>query len=117
MQLRVVLAKIGIGVSLLASLAISGQALASDSTCQQLMYDHGLATAAQFRCGYEHYNENIINKARSCMASAKESGSDEWLMEALKSGLKDFNEAYDEAHGTHKLCSDFARDYPSFVYP
>lgn len=116
MQLQAGLVKIGIGVSL--SLSLLTPALASDDeNCMQLMYDHGLASGAQFNCGYEFYNENIISRARQCMAIADEYGERDRLSGALASGLKDFNSEYESTDSKHRLCVDFAEDYPSFVHP
>lgn len=116
MQLQAGLVKIGIGVSL--SLSLFMPVLASDDeNCMQLMYDHGLASGAQFNCGYEFYNENIISRAKQCMAIADEYGERDRLSGALVSGLKDFNSEYESTDGKHSLCVDFAENYPSFVRP
>ena len=116
MQLPAGLVKIVIGVSLSFLMMVS--ALASDDeNCMQLMYDHGLASGAQFNCGYKFYNKNIISRAKQCIAMADEYGESDQLNDALASGLKDFNSAYETTDSKHNLCVDFAESYPSFVYP
>ena len=116
MQLQGTLVKIVVTVYL--SLGLFASALASDDEdCMQLMYDHGLASGAQFNCSYEFYNENIISRAKQCMTIADEYGERDRLSEALASGLEDFNSEYESTDGKYNLCVDFAENYPSFVHP
>ena len=107
-----------IGVLSILTLGLSTSALARDDyDCTQLMYDHGLASGAQFSCGYKFYNDNIISRASQCMAIANEYGDSEQLNDALASGLKDFHTEYNNTDSKHALCVDFAENYPSFVHP
>lgn len=56
MKSQNILVKTGVTIGL--SLGLLTSALASDDySCTQLMYDHGLASGAQFNCGYKFYNE------------------------------------------------------------
>jgi|26BtaG_2_1085354.scaffolds.fasta_scaffold06360_2 hypothetical protein len=117
MQLRVVLAKIGIGVSLLASLAVSGQALAADDdySCMQLMYEHGLATSAQAHCGYRYYNQTIISSAAQCMSKGIDFGIQREMEDALKAGVEDFQGQYNQASDKNDICGVFLADFGEFV--
>lgn len=115
MQLRKNLVKIA--CAFVSVICLSVPALSNEVDCPKLLYNHGFASSAQFNCGFEFYNDNVITQARQCMADADEYGESDRLSEALASGLKDFNAEYEATDGKHNLCVDFAENYPSFVHP
>lgn len=103
------------GVCLSATMMMPAYAL--DNDCEQLVYDHGLASAAQFSCGFEFYNDNIITRAKQCRTQAVNEGIEEDFMILLRKGFDDFKESYKEINSQYRLCKDFAEQYPSFVQP
>lgn len=116
MRSPAVLAKIGIMGSLV--IGLSSPVLASDDyDCTQLMYEHGLATSAQAYCGYESYNESVINKAAQCMALAEQHGKSSQLEGALRAGLSDFQMEYEEASSKTDICRAFSDEFSLFVNP
>ncbi|MGP9511096.1 hypothetical protein ACT3RN_00695 [Psychrobacter sp. AOP5-GZ1-6] len=93
-------------------------ALASDDyNCMQLMYEHGLATSAQLHCGYNTYSDAIIEDAGKCMALAGRFGKGTQLENALKEGIADFQNQYNEADNKKRMCADFADEFSFIVRP
>lgn len=118
MRLLAVWGKIGTMVSIVfIMMNANAKLLNEDYMCTQLMYDHGLASGAQFNCGFEYYNEDVIDEARTCMEGAEILGKEDELHEILATGLKDFNDAYAQTDAKYKLCRDFAEEYSFFVRP
>ena len=116
MQLQAAWGKIGIGVSLFV--ALTGIAQASDDySCMQLMYEHGLATSAQLNCGYETYNNAIIEEASECLALAESVGRDVEFENVLKAGVTDFQTQYDESSNKQRICAAFANEFDFIVRP
>ena len=115
MLLREAASKLGIGISLMIGLSASAQA--SSDYCKDLIYNHGLASSAQFTCGYEFYNDNVIRDAKQCMAQAVKDGDDSELSSIMKDGFTEFKELYEDAVSPHRLCTTFAQEYSSFVQP
>lgn len=110
--------KIGIGVSLIFySINTNAGLLNENYACTQLMYDHGLASGAHFNCGFEYYNQAVVEEAKACMEGAQMLGTDEELHEIMTDGLKDFNDVYNQTDAPYKLCRDFAEEYSFFVRP
>ena len=115
MILREAASKLGIGISLMIGLSASAQA--SSDYCKDLIYNHGLASSAQFTCGYEFYNDNVIRDAKQCMAQAVKDGDDSELSSIMKDGFMEFKILYEEAPAPYKVCTKFVKDFPSFVQP
>lgn len=113
MRLPTGLLKIGIGVSL--ALCLPAQADGYD--CTQLMYEHGLATSAQINCGYESYNNAVIDKVAQCMTLAEKHGQAERLAGVLKEGIADFTSQYNSVDNKPAICQAFADNFPLFVKP
>ena len=81
------------------------------------MYDHGLATSAQLNCGYETYNNAIIEDASECLALAESVGRGVEFENVLKAGITDFQTQYDESSNKPHVCAAFANEFDYIVRP
>ena len=90
---------------------------ALDADCPDLLYHHGYASGAQFHCGYEFYNQSVIDRAAECRAQAVEEDVEEELMNILRMGVDDFNTGYDSTSSKHRFCAMVADEYSDFVAP
>lgn len=52
--------------------------------CELLLRMHGFATRAQFQCGFNEYNQSIIEEARECNNHLSEARVKENLMKGMK---------------------------------
>ena len=115
MRLLVILSKVGITIGLVAITVLSQAAIDKGNTCMQLMYDHGLATSAQLNCGFEYYNQNVINEASMCMKKAKDFGASAAMEDALRNGLSDFQYQFNEMKDKRAICTAFLNEFSDFV--
>lgn len=95
-----------------ASIAVflfaSGPAQAFD--CEALLKLHGLLRRASPACGFNAYNETIVERARTCFDEVgRERGADD-----IQAGADEF-ERMDAVRNRDALCLDLGRRFPMVV--
>jgi len=94
--------------AVIISTAAIGGAQALD--CDAFIRAHGEASRGQFQCGFNQYNEAVIDQARSCFRQIGEASAKKNLM----AGMKRFD-ASERRIGHAAACQKVLKDYPMFV--
>jgi hypothetical protein len=78
--------------------------------CVGILKTHGFLSRAQFQCGFNHYSEEMLQKAKVCAQTLKEAE-----MKALvASGMQTFDRNERE-RGHAEICKEVLRDFPNII--
>jgi len=97
-------------IILAAAAVLAGATGAQALDCPQFIRMHGMASRAQFQCGFNQYNEAVIDQARTC---ARQIGEGK-LKSNLMAGMKQFD-ASEKKIGHQAACRKVLRDLPNVV--
>ena len=104
-RVRLLATWLGIGLSTQA-----GQA--ADFDCDGFLRMHGLMRNAARMCGFSRYNDEIVERARSCYETL---GSRQGALD-IYAGAEEFT-ALVTKRGQDALCPDLLRRFPMVVRP
>lgn len=79
--------------------------------CEQIVSLHGLLSRAQFQCGYEKYNSELIDDSAKCF---KHELGDDYGKKVLKFGMLEFDRNEKEI-GHKKICAELLKAYPQYI--
>jgi hypothetical protein len=78
--------------------------------CEKFLRMHGMASRAQFQCGFKSYNKEIIAQAKVCNGYL----SEERVEENIKAGMKIFDDNVANL-GKQEACDDVLNSLPMVV--
>ena len=78
--------------------------------CERFLRMHGMASRAQFQCGFKKYNKEIIAQAKVCNGYL----SEERVEENLKAGTMIFDDNTQKM-GKQEACDDVLKSLPMVV--
>ena len=97
--------------AVIGELQLPGKKTAKElESCNSTLRTHGFLSRAQFQCGFRHYNEQMIEAARSCSDGRSEND----IQAAMLGGMKLFDQNESE-RGHSKVCRDILKDFPNIV--
>jgi hypothetical protein len=80
--------------------------------CADIVYIHGLASGAQFSCGFSGYNLNLIDLASFCLRHGPI--GEDLFQEILKDGMQEFFNMQNES-GQLEACEQVVNDFPDIL--
>jgi len=95
-----------------ATFTLAGIGSAQALDCAAFIRSHGEASRGQFQCGFDQYNDAVIQQARVCAGQLGEAK----IKSNLMAGMKRFD-ASEKRIGHKAACQKVLRDYPDFVRP
>jgi len=93
-----------------SAFALSGATAAQALDCADFIRKHGEASRGQFQCGFNQYNDAVIQQARACAGQLGEAR----IKSNLMAGMKRFD-ASEKRIGHKAACQKVLKDYPTFV--
>ncbi len=79
--------------------------------CEQIVSVHGLLSKAQFECGYNKYNDELISDSAKCFQHEL---GEKYGKEVLMFGMKEFDRHVKE-DGKEFTCKYILKEFPEYI--